>query len=128
MKERQIEELKKNVKLSKHKEGENEVQAYADECMRLRSLLEQTLIQNDALSQQLNDQNQNIVNQESANGLEEDQARLQEALYEQENIINQEREEKNNLHVSLMGSKEDQQRLHDKLKVAETKAKKFTDA
>ena len=48
------------------------------------------------------------MNQESANGLEEDQARLQEALYEQENIINQEREEKNNLHVSLMGSKEDQ--------------------
>ena len=27
-----------------------------------------------------------------------------------------------------MGSKEDYQRLHDKLKVAETKAKKFTDA
>ena len=40
MKDRQIEELKKNVKMSKHKESENEVQAYADECMRLRSLLE----------------------------------------------------------------------------------------
>ena len=48
-KDRQIEELKKNVKMSKAKESENEVQAYADECMRLRSLLEQTLIQNDVL-------------------------------------------------------------------------------
>ena len=40
MKDRTIEELKKNVKMSKAKESENEVQAYADECMRLRSLLE----------------------------------------------------------------------------------------
>ena len=39
-KERQIEELKKNVKLSKHRESENEVSAYAEECMRLRTLLE----------------------------------------------------------------------------------------
>ena len=57
MKDRTIEELKKNVKMSKAKESENEVQAYADECMRLRSLLEQTLIQNDVLSQQLQEQN-----------------------------------------------------------------------
>ena len=68
------------------------------------------------------------MSQENANGLEEDQARLQEALYEQENILNQERVEKNNLHVSLMGSKEDQQRLLDKLKSAEAKAKKYTDS
>jgi len=36
MKDRQIEELKKNVKMSKHRENDNEVQVYADECMRLR--------------------------------------------------------------------------------------------
>ena len=40
MKERQIEDLKKNIKMSKHRENDNEVQAYAEECMRLRSLLE----------------------------------------------------------------------------------------
>ena len=50
MKERQIEELKKNVKLAKHRENESEVQAYADECLRLRTVLEQTLIQNDAMA------------------------------------------------------------------------------
>ena len=31
------------------------------------------------------------------NGLQEDAARLQEALYEQESILNQEREDKNKL-------------------------------
>ena len=51
MKDRQIEELKKNIKMSKHTENDSEVQAYADECFRLRSLLEQTLIQNDSLAQ-----------------------------------------------------------------------------
>ncbi len=60
--------------------------------------------------------------------MNEDQARLQEALYEQENIINQEREEKNNLHVSLLGTKEEKNILSEKLKVAESKAKKYVDA
>ena len=39
-KDRLIEELKKNVKMSKHRETDNEVQAYVDECLRLRTLLE----------------------------------------------------------------------------------------
>lgn len=52
--------------------------------------------------------------------------RLQEALYEQENILNQEREEKNNLHVTLMGTKEEHNKLLDRLKVAENKAKSVT--
>ena len=60
--------------------------------------------------------------------MQEDQARLQEALYEQENILNQEREEKNNLHVSLMGHKEEEKRLIEKLKIAENKAKKTNEA
>jgi len=50
-KDRLIEELKKNVRVSKYKEAENEVQTYIEECMRLRSILEQTMIQNEALSQ-----------------------------------------------------------------------------
>ena len=58
----------------------------------------------------------------------DDQNRLQEALYEQENQLNQEREKKNNLHVSLMGQKEEKKQLMDRLKVAEGKAKKFTEA
>ena len=59
--------------------------------------------------------------------LQEDQQRLQEALYEQENILNQEREEKNNLHVSLMGSKEETKNLIEKLKIAEGKNKKYNE-
>ena len=45
MKDKQIEELKKNIKMSRHKESESEVQAFADECIRLRGLLEQTLLE-----------------------------------------------------------------------------------
>lgn len=52
MKDRQIDELKKNIKMSKSRENDNEVQTYVEECMRLRSILEQTLIQNGALLQQ----------------------------------------------------------------------------
>ena len=39
-KDRQIEELKKNVKMSKSREADNEIQTYIDECMRLRTILE----------------------------------------------------------------------------------------
>jgi hypothetical protein len=53
-KDRLIDELRKNVKLSRHRESDNEIQSYIDECMRLRSLLEQTIIHNDALSNQQN--------------------------------------------------------------------------
>lgn len=42
--------------------------------------------------------------------------------------MNQEREEKNKLHVTLMSSKEEGKRLMDKLKIAEGKAKKSTEA
>lgn len=123
MKDRQIEELKKNVKVAKHRETDNEVQAYVDECMRLRSMLEQTLIQIEILQQQTQS---NL--QQADNGMQEDQARLQEALYEQENVLNAEREEKNNLHVSLMGTKEEYNRVVEKLKAAEGKLKKYNEA
>lgn len=69
-KDRLIDELRKNVKLSRHRESDNEIQSYIDECMRLRSLLEQTIIHNDALSNQQN----NLAMVEE--GVVEDQARL----------------------------------------------------
>lgn len=50
MKDRQIEELKKNIKMSKSRENDNEVQVFADECLRLRTILEQTLLQNELLA------------------------------------------------------------------------------
>lgn len=39
-KDKDIEELKRNVKMSRHKESELDVQTYVEECMRLRGLLE----------------------------------------------------------------------------------------
>jgi len=53
MKDKQIEELKKNIKMSRHREAENEIQAYADECVRLRNLFEQTLMERDGIIPQL---------------------------------------------------------------------------
>ena len=79
MKDRQIEELKKNIKMSKTRENDNEVQTLAEECMRLRTMLEQSLVQNDVLLQHQRQQSDGIG---GGGGLQEDQARLQEALYE----------------------------------------------
>lgn len=74
-KDKQIEELKRNVRMSRQTENDTEIMAYMDECMRLRDLLEQTMIQNNALSSQQT--NQQIQDE----GAVEDQNRLQEALY-----------------------------------------------
>ena len=74
-KDRQIEELRKNVKMSKGREADNEIQTYIDECMRLRTILEQTMIQNDAYATQQN----NMAAVED--GVHEDHARMQEALF-----------------------------------------------
>ena len=51
-KDKFIDELKRNVRLSKVREADTEIMAYMDECMRLRSMLEQAIIQNEALSSQ----------------------------------------------------------------------------
>ena len=60
MKDRQIEELKKNIKMSKTRENDNEVQTLAEECMRLRTMLEQSLVQNDVLLQHQRQQSDGI--------------------------------------------------------------------
>ena len=39
-KDSQITQLKRNVKVSKHREVDNETQVYAEECQRLRTMLE----------------------------------------------------------------------------------------
>ena len=48
--DKQIEELKRNVRMSRQTENDTEIMAYMDECMRLRDLLEQTCIQNNELT------------------------------------------------------------------------------
>ena len=56
----------------------------------------------------------NQVNQEE--GMEEAQARMQDALYAQENALNMERADKNNLQVAMLNEKEEKNQLKEKLK------------
>jgi hypothetical protein len=44
-----IEKLKRDIKLTKTNEVENELQSYIEECQRLRRMLEQTVLQNKQL-------------------------------------------------------------------------------
>ena len=48
-KDRLIEQLKRNIKLSKTQEIEVELTVYIDECLRLRQQLEQTLMEKNML-------------------------------------------------------------------------------
>ena len=57
--------------------------------------------------------------------MQEDQVRMQEALYAQENQLNLERADKNNLQVAVMNEKEEKNQLKEKLKQFQTKAKKY---
>ena len=50
-KDRLIEQLKRNIKLSKTQEIEVELTVYIDECLRLRQQLEQTLMEKNMLLQ-----------------------------------------------------------------------------
>ena len=48
--------------------------------------------------------------------MEEAQARMQDALYAQENALNMERADKNNLQVAMLNEKEEKNQLKEKLK------------
>lgn len=56
-KDRLIEQLKRNIKLSKTQEIEVELTVYIDECLRLRGLLEQNLMEKNMLLQQQQEMN-----------------------------------------------------------------------
>lgn len=43
------EQLKRSIKLAKGREAESDIQAYVEECLRMRTLLEQQIIQNEML-------------------------------------------------------------------------------
>lgn len=52
----EIDSLKRNVKLAKNREFESELSVYVEECQRLRTILEQTAIQNETLQDKLESQ------------------------------------------------------------------------
>lgn len=95
-KDKYIEQYKRNIKLCKVSEVEAELQMYIEECLRLRGLLEQTIVEKDqAVYQQ-----SNVEMQEQYQA--EDQARIEEAFYEKEVELQRERETKNNLEVQVI--------------------------
>lgn len=51
-KDRLIEQLKRNIKMSKSNEIEIELTVYIEECLRLRTQLEQVLVEKTAIEQQ----------------------------------------------------------------------------
>jgi len=77
-----IDQLKKNIKLSKTEELEAELQVYIEECARLRQLLEIQFSENK--------KHQTIEMQEQQNI--EDQERIEKAFYEKELQLQQQME------------------------------------
>ena len=102
-KDRLIEQLKRNIKMSKSQEIEIELTVYIDECLRLRQQLEQAHMEKGMLMQQ---QEMGIVNggngQMNPQRNMEELANLEEAFRYQEMELQKERENSNNLHLQLM--------------------------
>lgn len=77
--------------MAKHREHDTEMQMYVEECMRLRTILEQTMVQTDAFAQQ--QQHCSMTEQIHS----DEQVRLQNALFQQEVELNNERQVKTHL-------------------------------
>ena len=90
-KDRLIEQLKRNIKMSKSHEIEVELTVYIDECLRLRQQLDQMHIERNMLMQQ-----QSLGGGQTQGNLQELQ-NLEEAFRYQEMELQKERENSNNL-------------------------------
>ena len=98
-KDRLIEQLKRNIKMSKSQEIEIELTVYIDECLRLRQQLEQCHMEKGVLLQQ---QEMNISSAPSQMGQQrnlEELANLEEAFRYQEMELQKERENSNNIQL-----------------------------
>ena len=113
-KDRLIEQLKRNIKMSKTNEIEIELTVYIDECLRLRQQLEQAFMEKQMLLQQqeqMGGQTGGGINQQR--NLEE-LANLEEAFRYQEMELQKEREQSNNVQIQLIKLQEQKSKLKDK--------------
>lgn len=111
-KDRLIEQLRRNIKMSKYQEIEIEMTVYIDECLRLRHQLEQVLTEKNILMQQ---QAMNMVdNGVGSQRNYEDIANLEEAFKYQEMELQKERENASSMHMQLIKLQEHSGKLKDK--------------
>ena len=114
-KDRLIEQLKRNIKLTKSQEIEIELTVYIDECLRLRGQLEQANMEKNMLLQQQDYMDKN-TNQN-----------LEEAFRYQEMELQKERENANQLRMQIMKLSEQGNKLKEKTDANKKKLKKFND-
>lgn len=97
-KDRLIEQLKRNIKMSKTNEIEIELTVYIDECLRLRQQLEQAHVEKQMLIQQQEQMGGSPSGMNQQRNLEE-LANLEEAFRYQEMELQKERETSNNVQI-----------------------------
>ncbi|CDW86057.1 UNKNOWN [Stylonychia lemnae] len=124
-----LEKLRRDLKLSKSAEIEVEMQQYIDECMRLRNLLENYMMnpsmfstsQLQAQQQMTQQQNQVQVDQQVIDQYNQ----LQNVLFEKTNLLQREMDLRNQIQLQLMSEKEMREKNERKWDLQEQKIKKF---
>ena len=125
-KDRLIEQLKRNIKMSKTNEIEIELTVYIDECLRLRQQLEQAFMEKQMLLQQQEQMGGTPQGMNQQRNLEE-LANLEEAFRYQEMELQKERETSNNVQIQLMKLQEQRSKLKDKTEATKKKTKKIAE-
>ncbi len=117
-KESIVDHLKKSIKLSRHQELETEVQAYLEECTRLRELLEETMMQEQVKTDPtLTQQDQPKI----------DEQKIEEAFFEKECELQAMRDQNSQIHIKLSEAQTDLAKFKDRFGEMEKKMKKFND-
>jgi len=122
-KDRLIEQLKRNIKLTKSQEIEVELTVYIDECLRLRGQLEQATMEKNMLMQQQDMQGGQQMNNRNY----EDMANLEEAFRYQEMELQKERDNQNTLRMQLIKLSEQSSKQKDKSEANKKKLKKLNE-
>mmetsp|Transcript_2459 Transcript_2459/g.3759 ORF Transcript_2459/g.3759 Transcript_2459/m.3759 type:complete len:183 (+) Transcript_2459:1377-1925(+) len=125
-KDRLLEQLKRNIKMSKSHEIEVELTIYIEECLRLRQQLEQSHIEKSMLLQQqeLNPVGANLLNQQRNF---EELNQLEEAFKYQEVELQKERERGNEIQMQLMKVQEQKGKLKEKTDLNKKRLKKINE-
>lgn len=117
-KDQLIDHLRRDIKLTKMSEMETELQQYVDECNRLRSMLEEALLDG------FNSKEQQVTKEIQENQSMEDRARIEEAFYEKEVELQRERETKHSLENRMQHEKEEKDKMIEKIQNCEKKLRK----
>ena len=94
------------------------MQQYIEECLRLRTMLEQQIIQNQSIIQN----NQQPMQLQ----IENNSAQIQEVLFQQETVLQQERDQKASIEVVCLDLKTQLNKIKERLKLSEVKLRKLT--